>query len=913
MAACPEKPHRAVAVLLRAPSRALRPLTLRALALLALVPASWAAAPRTTTVVPGVDTRANGLSLSLEAEAARRGGWAAGSLLPALQRAAARAEAADGTRAVRMRKKDGRLYLCHLPLPLTPDESMLADPANADAVAAAAAETAIAHSAAAVATYLQPLAGTCFYRLKGWWTYEVCMLRSVHQFYQEKHAVFTLGAYWTPDGMAEVGAGGVTDMTAGGIASGTPVGTILKIPAGEKAKAGAAEAGGQSWEGEAKAFFLGELVSDAGLDSKATYYKQVYGNGTDGRGATTSRAVDSRLGYGGEIRSELRLEEQERFGAEAARAQHQRTTAGDDSNGSYSTGIYSPYNLFQTAPDPQSNIIALAQRAERERGLYTSPTAPEVPKALYDHTHAAGDEHGADDEHGNYGHARPTADSHDIHASADGHTGRPTPGEYESRGGESRGLTGYHGYHGNERSNPGAGEYDIRGGEGFSHGGYTCSTPGERGDYEHGNSGYTHSTPGGIGYGRGISGLGGDGQLWLCTYACSTPGERGNLDYRRGISGLSGGGISGRARDGETNVRGGASRWLPSYENRFKTPSRQEMTLERSRCNDDRTNEMRDTRVATEAKSLQKPLEKALEYCRSASQLSDMAHSVADAATSTRSTARPGTSRALDQNSVAQYSAHVHGEPRYSHPMSAAGNAIMFCDLNGLHDTTAGGSALKTAASSPVVALAQSSSDADIARRLQELTAALSSRHAAATPGAGVYAALAQQECEEQLDTLNAMFRPSAFAIMPDLVLCLRGDLDSANTMQDSDGTRARRQAPHRIPGCRHSHRSGAAQAAAAAAAVAAATYAIPKPYALLKPPYALPKPPPPLPAASDYAPPPPPQPQTHDFDVRLWSLGAYGLTETKLLGTTSHTGDHAPGSFGPKLFLQHRRTLLGM
>ncbi|KAJ1637741.1 hypothetical protein T492DRAFT_287092 [Pavlovales sp. CCMP2436] len=205
------------------------------------------------------------------------------------------------------------------------------------------------------------------------------------------------------------------------------------------------------------------------------------------------------------------------------------------------------------------------------------------------------------------------------------------------------------------------------------------------------------------------------------------------------------------------------------------------MTLERSRGNDDRTNEMRDTRVATEAKSLQKPLEKALGDCRSASQLSDMAHSVADAAVIALSaltsflngeaahllssaaqfiagerrrltpaqllrrlaeleiditegrargdldtihssaghvarlgakflravlgrpcmheTAQEGLMPLVDAAQEAANARarneHVHGEPRYSHPMSAAGNAIMFCDLNGLHDTTAGGCALK--------------------------------------------------------------------------------------------------------------------------------------------------------------------------------------------------------------------------
>ncbi|KAJ1634481.1 hypothetical protein T492DRAFT_1134074 [Pavlovales sp. CCMP2436] len=262
------------------------------------------------------------------------------------------------------------------------------------------------------------------------------------------------------------------------------------------------------------------------------------------------------------------------------------------------------------------------------------------------------------------------------------------------------------------------------------------------------------------------------------------------------------------------------------------------MTLERSRGNEDRTNEMRDTRVSTEVKSLQKPLEKALEDCRYASQLSDMAHSVVDAAviafsaltsflngeaahllssaaqfiagTATHSSPAPTTLEIGDavgrgggrrdqggRGNRAERSSRGGcfgcGNPEHRAHWSAK-------DLRERHtarsnSTRDAPASAQTAASSPVVVLAQPSSDADIARRLQELTAALSSRHAQRRPQAQVYAAaLAQQEREEQLD---AMFRPSAFAIMPDLVLYLRGDGTARHLVASAQ------TGPH-TPGCRH-------------------------------------------------------------------------------------------------------------
>ena len=78
-----------------------------------------------------------------------------------------------GTKSVVMTKKNGKKYRCHLPS------------AQKNVTVTEGADAA---PVPRVASYLKSLAGTCFYRLEGWWTYEFCYQKSVRQFHQEKVA-----------------------------------------------------------------------------------------------------------------------------------------------------------------------------------------------------------------------------------------------------------------------------------------------------------------------------------------------------------------------------------------------------------------------------------------------------------------------------------------------------------------------------------------------------------------------------------------------------------------------------------------------------------------------------------------------------------------------------------------------------
>ena len=75
-----------------------------------------------------------------------------------------------GSRAVIMTKKNGKRYRCHLPSTSTEDEQASGTPA----------------ATPPLASYLESIKGTCFYRLEGWWTYEFCYMKSLTQYHQEK-------------------------------------------------------------------------------------------------------------------------------------------------------------------------------------------------------------------------------------------------------------------------------------------------------------------------------------------------------------------------------------------------------------------------------------------------------------------------------------------------------------------------------------------------------------------------------------------------------------------------------------------------------------------------------------------------------------------------------------------------------
>jgi len=70
-----------------------------------------------------------------------------------------------------MTKKGGKRYRCYLPNEPTAskseDEDLRTPPPH-------------------LGNYLSSIIGTCFYRLEGWWTYELCFSRSIRQFHQER-------------------------------------------------------------------------------------------------------------------------------------------------------------------------------------------------------------------------------------------------------------------------------------------------------------------------------------------------------------------------------------------------------------------------------------------------------------------------------------------------------------------------------------------------------------------------------------------------------------------------------------------------------------------------------------------------------------------------------------------------------
>jgi len=154
----------------------------------------------------------------------------------------------EGRSSVVMTKKGGKRYRCYLPLD---PNATSKDPAGSVAPAAIPS----------VASFLESLKGSCFYRMEGWWTYEYCFMKSVRQFHQEKTKKndkeestaitqdYSLGTYWLPPPAAASAADG---------------------EAGGASKDGA----GGSELGE----FRGEVREDA--KSKSKYWAQMHGNGT---------------------------------------------------------------------------------------------------------------------------------------------------------------------------------------------------------------------------------------------------------------------------------------------------------------------------------------------------------------------------------------------------------------------------------------------------------------------------------------------------------------------------------------------------------------------------------------------------------------------------------------------------------
>ena len=177
-----------------------------------------------------------------------------------------------GSKSMVMTKKGGKKYRCHLPN---------SDQATADA------SVAMRPAAPRVASYLQPLKGTCFYRLEGWWTYEFCFQKGLRQFHQEKVKAtatkpesttvtqeYILGA-WPPPPPSSAPADAKSDGDEqGGDALGSGTGAT-----GDASSTTAAAGDGDASGAEATAGSVSdELMSDAKTRKK--YWSQTYGNGT---------------------------------------------------------------------------------------------------------------------------------------------------------------------------------------------------------------------------------------------------------------------------------------------------------------------------------------------------------------------------------------------------------------------------------------------------------------------------------------------------------------------------------------------------------------------------------------------------------------------------------------------------------
>tara|TARA_B100000513_G_scaffold26981_1_gene10381 strand:- start:2050 stop:2895 length:846 start_codon:yes stop_codon:yes gene_type:complete len=95
-------------------------------------------------------------------------------------------------------KKGCKKYRCHLPQ--TPNATSFVDHGTS------------LPSQQQVVNLLNPLRGSCFYRLEGWWTYQLCFMKSMRQYHQQGPAGsdmaadevrvsqdYQLGLYWLPE------------------------------------------------------------------------------------------------------------------------------------------------------------------------------------------------------------------------------------------------------------------------------------------------------------------------------------------------------------------------------------------------------------------------------------------------------------------------------------------------------------------------------------------------------------------------------------------------------------------------------------------------------------------------------------------------------------------------------------------
>lgn len=106
--------------------------------------------------------------------------------------------AGDDPSAVMMTAHDGQRYFCALPRQSRDADGGSASGGAGDDGTGARNASEIEQEAPTVDDVLKPLTNRCFYRIEGWWTYELCHMKKIRQYHQEDKKItneYNLGVF----------------------------------------------------------------------------------------------------------------------------------------------------------------------------------------------------------------------------------------------------------------------------------------------------------------------------------------------------------------------------------------------------------------------------------------------------------------------------------------------------------------------------------------------------------------------------------------------------------------------------------------------------------------------------------------------------------------------------------------------
>jgi protein OS-9 len=106
--------------------------------------------------------------------------------------------AGDDPSAVMMTAHDGQRYFCALPRQSRDADGGSDASGGANEGTGARNASEIEQEAPTVDDVLKPLTNRCFYRIEGWWTYELCHMKKIRQYHQEDKKVtneYNLGVF----------------------------------------------------------------------------------------------------------------------------------------------------------------------------------------------------------------------------------------------------------------------------------------------------------------------------------------------------------------------------------------------------------------------------------------------------------------------------------------------------------------------------------------------------------------------------------------------------------------------------------------------------------------------------------------------------------------------------------------------